>query len=119
MKKAPAGWYPIPEKNDLGYWDGEKWLDIPLPPKQKISENKNKPTSSFAVASFVMSFIFFPLAIVFGHIAIAEIRKSNGNLQGQALAIAGLVIGYLWILLVFIFLLAGGSFTESFNQEIY
>lgn len=118
MKKAPAGWYPIPEKNDLGYWDGEKWLDIPLPPVQK-NVRKNVPTSSFAVASFVMSFIFFPLAIVFGHIALSEIKRSNGKTQGQALAIAGLVIGYLWILLVIIFLIAGGSFTDAFSQEIY
>lgn len=35
--------------------------------------------------------------IILGHLSLSEIRKSAGRLQGQGLAIAGLVLGYLGI----------------------
>ena len=34
------------------------------------------------------------LAIIFGHIAKSEIRKSNGMVTGEGMATAGLVLGY-------------------------
>jgi type IV pilus assembly protein PilA len=59
-------------------------------------------TSGKAVASLVCGLLFFlPLAfvaaIVFGHIALSEIKKSAGRLKGEGLAIAGLVLGYMWV----------------------
>ena len=59
-------------------------------------------TSGKAVVSLVCGLLFFiPLAfvvaIVFGHLALSEIRKSAGRLRGDGIAIAGLVLGYLWI----------------------
>jgi len=56
-------------------------------------------TSGKATASLVCGLLFFiPLAfvaaIVFGHLALSEIRKSAGRLKGEGLAIAGLVLGY-------------------------
>jgi len=59
-------------------------------------------TSGKAIVSLVCGLLFFvPLlfvgAIVFGHLALSEIRKSAGRLKGQGIAIAGLVLGYLWI----------------------
>jgi hypothetical protein len=58
-------------------------------------------TSGKAIASLVCGlFLFFPIsiaAVVLGHLALAEIRKSAGRLQGHALAVVGLVLGYLGI----------------------
>lgn len=59
-------------------------------------------TSGKAVASLIFGLLFFiPLAfvaaIVFGHIALSEIKRSAGRLAGEGMAIAGLVLGYLWI----------------------
>ncbi len=61
-------------------------------------------TSGFAVASFVLGLVslllfmvfgILPLlAIVFGHCALSEMKKSQGELGGRGLAIAGLVLGY-------------------------
>lgn len=34
------------------------------------------------------------LAVIFGHIALRQIRESNGRLGGQGLAVAGLIFGY-------------------------
>jgi hypothetical protein len=36
-------------------------------------------------------------AVVFGHIGIHQINRSDGAEQGKGLAIAGLIIGYLMI----------------------
>lgn len=73
-------------------------------------------TSGKAVASMVMglgnfffAFLFFPLAIlavIFGHISRAEIRKSGGTLQGDGLALTGLISGYFGIAIWPLFILA-------------
>jgi type IV pilus assembly protein PilA len=59
-------------------------------------------TSGKAVASLACGLLFFvPLAfvaaVVLGHLALSEIKKSAGRLTGEGLAIAGLVLGYMWI----------------------
>jgi len=67
-------------------------------------------TSGKAIVSLVCGLLFFvPLAfvaaIVFGHIALSEIRKSAGRLKGDGLAIAGLVLGYLGVVFIPIMLI--------------
>jgi len=56
-------------------------------------------TSGKAIASLIcgLFFLFFPsaiVAVVLGHLSRSEIRKSAGRLQGDGLAIAGMVLGY-------------------------
>ena len=63
---------------------------------------ENAETSGKAILSLICGLLFFvPLlfiaAIVFGHLALSEIRKSAGRLKGEGIAIAGLVLGYFWI----------------------
>jgi hypothetical protein len=65
------------------------------------------PNSTAAVVSLVfgiLTWIFLPVigpivAVVAGHMARAEIRRSNGQLGGSGMAMAGLVLGYLQIAL--------------------
>ena len=45
---------------------------------------------------FFIPFLFIA-AIVLGHLALSEIRKSAGRLKGEGIAIAGLVLGYIEI----------------------
>jgi type IV pilus assembly protein PilA len=56
-------------------------------------------TSTKAIISLVCGILFFfPIsivAIICGHLALSEIRRSAGRLTGQGIAIAGLVLGYL------------------------
>lgn len=59
-------------------------------------------TSVKAILSLVCGLLFFiPFlfiaAIVLGHLALSEIRKSAGRLKGEGIAIAGLVLGYIEI----------------------
>jgi hypothetical protein len=65
------------------------------------------PNSTAAVVSLVfgiITWIFLPVigpivAIVAGHMARAEIRRSNGQVGGGGMAMVGLVLGYLQIAL--------------------
>lgn len=64
-----------------------------------------RQTSALAITSLVtgiLGWTFLPLlgslaAIITGHMARAEIRRSNGQLDGDGMAIAGLVLG--WVVL--------------------
>lgn len=54
-------------------------------------------TNGFAVAAFVCPLVLcalFPLGIIFGHIALSQISSTGEG--GKGLAIAGLVISYLF-----------------------
>ena len=67
-------------------------------------------TSAKAIISLVCGLLFFvPLAfiaaIVFGHLGLSEIKKSAGRLKGEGIAIAGLVLGYVWIAGIPLFLI--------------
>jgi hypothetical protein len=51
-----------------------------------------------AIASLVCSLVGIGLVgVILGHLALGEIKRSNGYTQGRGLAIAGLIIGYLQI----------------------
>ena len=81
----------------------------------------NPPTNTWAIVSLVSSivgWVFFPIigglvGIITGHMARREIKDSLGAQGGDGLAIAGLIIGYLNLLIscggVLIFLLFFGS----------
>ena len=47
-----------------------------------------------AIAALVSAFVVAPLGIVFGHIALSQIRRSDED--GRGLPIAGLVLGYVF-----------------------
>lgn len=72
--------------------------------------NQIRKTSSLAVTSLVsgilgwtlLPFIGTIVAIITGHLARKEIRTSNGQLDGDGLAIAGLVLGWVSVALLVI-----------------
>jgi Domain of unknown function (DUF4190)/Domain of unknown function (DUF1707) len=59
-------------------------------------------TNGLAVASLIAGFFWLGwlgsfLAVIFGHVALAQIKRSGGREQGSGLAIAGLVLGYMGV----------------------
>lgn len=67
-------------------------------------------TSTAAVLSLVFGILglfFFGsiVAVICGHIARSNIRNSDGTLTGDGLAVAGLITGYIGLLLAFGFIL--------------
>jgi flagellar biosynthesis protein FlhB len=67
-------------------------------------------TSTAAVVSLVFGILglfFFGslIAVICGHIARSNIRNSDGTLTGDGLAVAGLITGYIGLLLAIGFIL--------------
>lgn len=48
-----------------------------------------------AIAALILVFVFFPLGIIFGHVARGQIKRTREG--GQGLATAALIIGYLQV----------------------
>ena len=80
-------------------------------------------TSSLAIASLALGiFLFFPFsipAVIFGHIALSQIKKSAGRIGGRGLAIAVLVLGYLGIALIpFVLIIAAIAIPNLLRARI-
>ena len=83
-------------------------VQIPSPAPPVYRAATARPTCTTALVSLIaglLSWLMLPLigsivAIITGHMARGEIRRSNGSLDGDGLAIAGLILGYLQIALI-------------------
>jgi len=66
------------------------------------------PNSTLAIVSLVsgiIAWVLFPIlaaivAVISGHMARSEIRRSDGSLAGQGLALIGMILGYVQLALV-------------------
>jgi hypothetical protein len=90
----------------------------PPPTTAPYPQAQARPTNGLAIASLVLGIVsvfcfgfVFPvplLAIIFGHLALERIARSGGYEQGRGLAIAGVVLGWIFIvpivLLTFVWL---------------
>ena len=109
--------YPYPPNAAQGPWPG------PYPPPGQYpppytSPNPNTAyaspgTNGLAIAALVLGILWLYwvgsiLAVIFGHIALSQVRRTGQG--GRGLAIAGLVLGYvgLALLLLVIFLVIVG-----------
>jgi type IV pilus assembly protein PilA len=84
----------------------------------------NPPTSGKAIASLVCGIFTFFLpasiaAVILGHMAHSEIRKSAGRVGGQGIATTGLVLGYLGIAIIpFILIVAAIAIPNLLRARI-
>jgi hypothetical protein len=92
----PAGQWPTPPQ--AGQWPGSPppvWYPQAAPVQQR-------GTNGLAIASLVLGIVWVwwlgsILAVIFGHVSLSQIRRSNGTQGGRGLAIAGLVLGWVGI----------------------
>lgn len=76
--------------------------------------------NGLAVASLVLGILWLYwlgsiLAIIFGHVALNQIRRNPHGSQGKGMAIAGLVLGYAGIVVFVILLVVVAVFFPQFN----
>ena len=79
------------------------------------------PTPGTAIASLILGllslitcyfgFLFSIPGVICGHLALSAIKRSGAQYEGRGLALAGLIMNYLWlgiaVLLLLIFILVG------------
>jgi hypothetical protein len=64
-------------------------------------------TSGMAIASFICGLLGVSVvAIVLGFVARSQIRQSNGREGGAGLALAGIILGFVWVGLTLIWVIA-------------
>lgn len=104
MGGTPAYGYggapPYPSAGAAGYPPGQ-WGVSPGYGTGHLAAPK---TNGLAIASLICScagLFFLPVipGIVLGFVARAQIRNSNGRQRGDGLAIAGIIIGFGWVVL--------------------
>jgi hypothetical protein len=61
-------------------------------------------TNTMAILALVFAFVFAPAAIVLGHIARKQIRETGED--GDGMALAGMIIGYVFTGLTVLFCVA-------------
>ncbi|EQM31545.1 DUF4190 domain-containing protein [Rhodococcus erythropolis] len=99
---------PPPPGGEQQYWSAQPQGVLYQPPT----------TNGLAIAALVGALVLAPVGIVLGHISLAQINRTGE--QGRGLAIAGLVIGYIFTALlvlsiVWMFLIAN-AVTRAFDD---
>lgn len=85
------------------------------------------PTSGLAIASLICSCLAISCwgvtaipGVICGHLALREIDRSDGRLQGRGLALAGTIVGWIFIglaiaLVVLLVILAAASEPSTYD----
>ena len=122
----PPGGYPsyppsYPAPGGMPYGYPQPYAYYPPPMSVQLS--------SWAIASLVcgvvgiatLNIIAAGLGAIFGHVALREIKDSNGWREGRSMALAGTIVGYVALglaLMVFAFYILYLIFIFSFLQSI-
>jgi hypothetical protein len=94
--------YGQPQYGQPGY--GQPYAASPYGPPQAVPYYAYPPaprTNVLAIVSLVSAFFVSIAAVVTGHIALAQIRRTGEG--GRGMALAGLIIGYIGVAFAAIF----------------
>ncbi|MDD5086367.1 MAG: DUF4190 domain-containing protein [Candidatus Nanoarchaeia archaeon] len=76
-----------------------------LPP---LPEKSSQKTSILAILSLIFAFLFSPLGLILGIIALSDIKK-NPNLKGRESAIGGIILSLVFIISLLLLIIIGYS----------
>jgi hypothetical protein len=76
---------------------------VAAPAGRPVFVRQSRTVNGFAVASLVLGLVWMAwigsvFAVICGHLALAQIRRSRGMQTGKGVAIAGLALGYFGVL---------------------
>lgn len=78
-------------------------------------------TNGLAIASLVLGILWIywigsVLAVVFGHVALRQIRKANGWQEGRGIAIAGAILGWVGVAILAVLLILLASVSDDLDD---
>jgi hypothetical protein len=79
-------------------------------------------TNGMAIASLVLGILWLYwigsiLAVIFGHIALGQIARSQGRSAGRGMALAGVILGYIGIAVLVIVILVAIIFLPQIQHS--
>jgi peptidyl-prolyl cis-trans isomerase B (cyclophilin B) len=100
-----TAWQPTHRPENLAAQARDPLVAMSAPPGHPPAQaavaydpySKRPTTNGLAIASLICAFIFPLLAVIFGHLALHQIKHSAQ--QGRGIAVAGLLLGYLFTVL--------------------
>jgi Domain of unknown function (DUF4190)/Protein of unknown function (DUF2510) len=104
----PPGYYPDPAvPGTHRYWDGSSWAAVAAPAPVSVGPpvvGVAPGTNGMAVASMVLGIVWLNgigsvLAVIFGHLSLGQLSRPDNHQGGRRMAVAGLVLGYVGIVL--------------------
>jgi len=80
---------------------------VPAPDPSAAAERRPRAAHAarlnpLAVAALVLGILLSPLAALFGHLAVGQIRRSEGRERGRTIAWVAVGLGYLWLTALFL-----------------
>lgn len=104
-ERPPPGYYPDPDNPRVQrWWDGGSWATSPTDegvrtPPPSIVHDPTTTDNELANIALALSvgWIFFigsVLGVIVGHVAMAQIRDSEGAQSGRGTAMIALIVGY-------------------------
>jgi hypothetical protein len=71
-------------------------------------------TNGFAIAALISGLLGFTaigavLAVVFGHVALGQVKRSRGWQRGGGMAVAGLALGYAFVAIFVLAVIGSGT----------
>lgn len=103
--QQPPGYTPQPPYGQQPY--GQQPYGQPPYGQQPYAQPAS--TNGLAIAAIICGFLVGPLGLIFGLIALSQIRNSGGTQKGKGLAITGVVLGALSVLYLIIIIIAAVS----------
>src|SRR5215469_9674034 len=105
-----------PQWQQQPQWPQQQYPQQQYPPQQYPPQQPpyvvaaRPPYDGLAITSFILGVLWFGwlgsiMAVILGHIALRNIRRTNAS--GRGLAIAGLVLGYIGVSTLALFILLG------------
>jgi hypothetical protein len=100
---------PVPQNSGMTF-------GAPSSPPPPNYVGPDQRTNSTAILAFVFAFLFWPVGIILGHIARRSVHRSGE--RGAGLALAALIISYIWgaILIVIVIAALATPSASGFNN---
>lgn len=83
-------------------------------PTYGVPVGSSPKTNTMAILSLVFAILFWPLGIVFGHIARHQIKRRGE--RGKGLSLAGLIISYIWGAFAILIIVVALNTASGFNN---
>ncbi|GAA0980777.1 hypothetical protein GCM10009562_28880 [Nocardioides aquaticus] len=114
------GWW---QASDGHYYPPQQSPGLPPPPGAYpyLPQMHVRATNGLAIASMVLGILWLYwvgsiLALVFGYVARAQIKRSHGQQVGGGMAVAGIVLGWIGIGIALVFVIGAIVAAVSYDE---